>query len=381
MSLDSTLGRLSWPAGIDDIGTHHVNIVVVDSHGETASQAYDLTVTADTEAPRIGIWLSGNPIDVGTSLTVLATAVDNVGVDTLALAIGGNPVVLDGTGRATTTMNTVGLFDVTVTATDAAGNVGVGTIEVAVLDPYDVEAPALTITSPGPGDEVTAPIDVIGSVQDDNLDYYTLSVAPFDGGPSVEIATGTAPVDGVLGRFDPSSLANGTYTLRLYAIDKNGLESSLEHEVYVTGDLKLGNFTLSFTDLSIPVSGIPITVTRTYDSLNADSRDDLGYGWRLELRDTNVQTSVPETGMEDDLIFNPYYYDARVFVTLPGGDSGGVQVRAQVFANLREALAVVPATGYPAEHAADVRAPVCCRSGREQRVGRRTVRTAVKRQR
>jgi hypothetical protein len=32
----------------------------------------------------------------------------------------------------------------------------------------------------------------------------------------------------------------------------------------VAGDLKLGNFRLSFTDLSIPVTGIPITLTRTY---------------------------------------------------------------------------------------------------------------------
>ncbi len=30
-----------------------------------------------------------------------------------------------------------------------------------------------------------------------------------------------------------------------------------------------GNFSLRFTDITVPVAGIPITVTRTYDTLRA----------------------------------------------------------------------------------------------------------------
>ena len=37
--------------------------------------------------------------------------------------------------------------------------------------------------------------------------------------------------------------------------------------VNVSGYLKLGNLDLSFTDLTVPVAGIPITITRTYNSL------------------------------------------------------------------------------------------------------------------
>ena len=51
---------------------------------------------------------------------------------------------------------------------------------------------------------------------------------------------------------------------------------TIDTTVNVAGDLKIGNFTLSFTDLSIPVSGIPVTLTRTYDSLNAGNQDELG---------------------------------------------------------------------------------------------------------
>ncbi|NES94080.1 MAG: hypothetical protein F6K32_02445 [Desertifilum sp. SIO1I2] len=42
--------------------------------------------------------------------------------------------------------------------------------------------------------------------------------------------------------------------------------------VDVGGDLKLGNFRLSFTDLEIPLTGISIGITRTYDSLSVLTR-------------------------------------------------------------------------------------------------------------
>jgi len=53
---------------------------------------------------------------------------------------------------------------------------------------------------------------------------------------------------------------------------------------------KVGNFTLSFVDLEVPVSGLPIRVTRSYDS--RDKRPgDFGIGWRLELSDVRVEES------------------------------------------------------------------------------------------
>ena len=99
--------------------------------------------------------------------------------------------------------------------------------------------------------------------------------------------------------FDPSTLANDSYILRLFATDLGGHEATIDHPITVAGDLKLGNFTLSFTDLSIPVSGIPITVTRTYDSLNAGVSDDLGYGWRWSWRMSTCGPALPKTTMEE----------------------------------------------------------------------------------
>ena len=107
--------------------------------------------------------------------------------------------------------------------------------------------------------------------------------------------------------------------LRLYAIDSGGNDVSTEITVSVAGDLKLGNFTLSFTDLSIPVSGIPVAFVRTYDTLTSSEDGQLGSGWRMEFRDTNLRTSVQRTGMEEYGVFNGLKAGDRVYLTPPGG--------------------------------------------------------------
>jgi Domain of unknown function (DUF6531) len=91
--------------------------------------------------------------------------------------------------------------------------------------------------------------------------------------------------------------------------------------VSIKGELKLGNFRLSFTDLAVPVTGIPITLTRTYDTLTANQQNDFGYGWRMEFRDTNLRTSLGKRSEEDaELGRYPAFKDnTKVYITLPGG--------------------------------------------------------------
>ncbi|NJL53560.1 MAG: hypothetical protein HC930_17845, partial [Hydrococcus sp. SU_1_0] len=111
-------------------------------------------------------------------------------------------------------------------------------------------------------------------------------------GEFVELYRSSTPVtDGVIATFDPTVVANDAYTLRVTAFDTGGNFASSEETVYVEGELKLGNFQLSFTDLVVPVAGIPISVTRTYDTLTANSkRRFLVMAGVLEFRDTNLRT-------------------------------------------------------------------------------------------
>jgi RHS repeat-associated protein len=318
------LGRITWQTTVADLGTHPVAITISDGRGGDIELDYDLTVTADTQAPRVQLEVSADQVTLGSEVTFVVTAADDTGVRTLGLTLDGVPLALDANGRATQRLDRAGVFDAVATATDAGGLSSSARHQIQVTDPRDTAAPTVDITSPADGAAITTFTDVVGTVDDDNLVSYTLAYAPVDSDAFVTFGGGTAPVvNGVLGRFDPTMLQNDSYVIRLTATDAGGNVSTVEQTVGVMGNLKLGNFRLSFTDLSVPVSGVPITVTRTYDTLTADEDGDVGFGWRLAVRDVRLRTTVPSTEAEADGLFNPYQEQSRVTLTLPDGSRQG----------------------------------------------------------
>jgi PKD repeat protein len=140
------------------------------------------------------------------------------------------------------------------------------------------------------GQEITKPTPIIGSVSTGTwkLEYSLLDGA---GNPTTftTFASGAAPVtNATLGTFDPTILLNGQYIVRFSSTDNAGQTSSTSSTVDVSRNNKVGNFTLSFNDLSVPLPGLPITVTRTYDS--RDKRvGDFGVGWTLTSGNVRVQ--------------------------------------------------------------------------------------------
>jgi hypothetical protein len=231
---------------------------------------------------------------------------------------------IDGNGLVQLTAQQSGPIVAKAVAIDLSGNRTETITTIQVLDPTDIDAPQIDLDLSGITDGViTAPTQIRGTVTDTNLDYYVLEVAPLDGSAGFkEVFRGNAIVsDGILGTFDPSLLQNDTYTLRLTAYDTNGQGTTTESTIAVAGELKLGNFRLSFTDLTIPVTGIPITVTRTYDTLTSNNTDDFGYGWRMEFRDTDLRTSL---GVDEQyelfgIKSKGFKEGTRVYITLPGG--------------------------------------------------------------
>lgn len=323
-------GRLSFSPGAGTAGTYPVQVRVVDPRGLSAVQTFDLTVAPDNQAPRVQLTLSRTSATIGQPVTAIVSASDNLGIASVMLSVDGVPVAVDANGRATIVQSSVGAFDVVATARDAAGNTGTADTSLQITDPTVVGAPVVALTSPDNGVEITAPVDVIGTAEDPDLAFYTLSVAAVGTTSFREIARGTSSVtNGVLCRFDPTLLQNDSYILRLTATDTGGNTSSVERTLTVAGNLKLGNFTLSFTDMSVPVSGIPIQATRTYDTLQANQQSDIGFGWRLEFRDTRLRATVEKTGLENDGIFNGFRDGDRVFITLPGGKREGFTFRTQ----------------------------------------------------
>ncbi len=68
----------------------------------------------------------------------------------------------------------------------------------------------------------------------------------------------------------------------------------------------------------IPVAGIPIEITRIYDTLQADREGDFGYGWRLEYRNTDLRVGLPKSGLEDIGIYSALRPGVKVYLNVPG---------------------------------------------------------------
>ena len=329
MEIDE-LGRITWTPDATNLGVNPVEITITDSRGGTVTQTFNITVAADNQAPEIILNFDRDRANIAEQITFQILARDNVAVDELRLTFNGQNLALDGNARATVTLESAGTFEAIATATDNAGNSTSDSITITGIDPSDVDAPIVSITSLSDGDVITAPTDIIGTVTDDNLTSYRLEIATFGDNNFREIASGTNSItDNLLGEFDPSILLNDSYILRLVAEDAGGNTSIDQVNVSVEGELKIGNYQLSFTDLTVPLTGIPIILTRTYDSHNAQNIDDFGYGWRMELKDTDLRTSVPQSGLEDILVYNPFFDGARVYITLPGGQREGFTFQPQ----------------------------------------------------
>ena len=145
------------------------------------------------------------------------------------------------------------------------------------------------ITAPVNGTEATGLVAVTGTITSGaikwEMDYQAVGDAgwtPFYTGSQGGAITGT---------LDTTLLLNGQYQVLLRAVDANGNLAQDQITLVIKGDQKVGYFTLSYTDMTIPIGGMPISVMRTYDSRNK-SKGDFGVGWTLST--TQVKFQKPE---------------------------------------------------------------------------------------
>ncbi len=248
--------------------------------------------------PVVTIDLSVDVVNVGQPVTISVRASDDSPVATIEVLVGGAAVPLDGNGQAVFTPDRGGAYVIEVTVTDALGNETVETAVLRVRDPGDVVEPQAVLSAPQELAELGTPTVIRGSVGDANFYRYRLFYAPSgDGMPApdawVPFAEGDAAViDGPLGTLDPTLLENGMYRVLLLSEDANGNQGQDIRTFSVTGEAKVGLFTLTYTDVTVPVAGMPITVERTYDSRVKSVRD-FGVGWTLNVRQGKFEHSRP----------------------------------------------------------------------------------------
>ncbi len=194
------------------------------------------------------------------------------------------------TEAGTATFTLAGSYVLQMSASDSEGNCTSGQITVNVNPVPD--APQGWIGSPLNGSTVSGvvPITLASGVTlqpGGSLTYYPAN------NPSNTIPLTITAETGTISYLDTTTLANGSYWIHLEATNANGeLEYSLVL-VTVSGNYKPGRVTATVTDLVVPATGLAINIQRTYDSLNASSSGDFGYGWNLGI---NVNLTVDPKG-------------------------------------------------------------------------------------
>ncbi len=139
------------------------------------------------------------------------------------------------------------------------------------------------IASPTNASEVSGqvPINLIVGkcLQSGTLDYW-----PVDRPDLIKtLATGLTGCGPTLATLDTTLLADDSYIIRLAATDTSGTQTDSGVMVTVTGEYKPGRVRFTVTDLTVPLVGLPITIGRTYDSLERERSEDFGYGWSLAI--------------------------------------------------------------------------------------------------
>ncbi len=324
--INNPVTRVMFPAP----GTYVLRLSANDTHRIGSD---DIQVTVNAAPALVGATLqlaavAPGPYVTGTLQSVRATLRNSAGNP---LANFGVEFTVSGpnarTGSAITNASGQATFSYagtnpgtdTVTAlvrSTATVNIN-GTPPVSMVWTLTPQSPAVTqgwIGGPLNGASVTGTIPItVGA-------GVTLTDAKVDYWPAANPAAVTTLVDNaqggpgtILTTIDTTTIANGNYVVRVTATDSNGNEQVSQVMITVTGENKPGRITLSITDLTVPLSGLPITIERQYDSLERNLIGDFGYGWSIEMAgprleispDNDVTITEPGTGRRVTFQFTP----------------------------------------------------------------------------
>ena len=156
-----------------------------------------------------------------------------------------------------------------------------------------------TIVSPDYNSEITAPAEIKAEVTENSFTRYKMEYSPAGKEDYTVFAKGGVSGSDIAGKLDPTLMDNGFYDIRLTVFgDKVTAEDTTTVEV--AGNMKIGNFTMSFADLEFDAQGVPVTLIRTYDSRNKDRNSSFGYGWDLSYNTVKMDINSDQSKNWDE---------------------------------------------------------------------------------
>jgi YD repeat-containing protein len=267
-------------------------------------------------------------------------ALDAPDADYILLAEGSGQAIGSSLGTLQGDTMPAGAYLLRVSASDINGTTRYfGFVFGVRIDPLDLR-PEVVLTTPTNEATLTYSAAIQGSIttrqalREWYVEYAPLSQVNLnhisDNKPAwTRIGSGTEAVtNDILATFDTTLISDDSYVIRVSAWNKNGQGWAEPVLVHVAGGAKLGNFAVEFTDLSLPLAGIPVVIKRVYNSLTAQRPADFGYGWSLAVQNADIAETVPQTGT--GLGSTPFRVGARVYLTAPDGKRVGFTFEPEI---------------------------------------------------
>ena len=253
----------SWNTTAVTNGAHTIKAVARDAAGNTTTSTR--TVTVDNAKPVVSLSAPGGGGPVSGTVTLSATASDNVGVTDVRFSVDNTALATDATSPYSASWNTTGVSNgihtLSAVARDAAGNTTTSTRSVTVANP-DITAPSVSLTGLANGATVSGAVPLSANASDN---IGVVGVQFYVDGTAVGGDDTSAPYSA---SWNTVAVANGSYVLTARARDAAGNVTMSAPVTVTVANPDITAPTVSLSAPSGPVSGAV--------SLSATATDNVG---------------------------------------------------------------------------------------------------------
>jgi hypothetical protein len=284
--------ELTWTTAAVPNGSHALTAIARDGAGNQSSSTINVTVSNDTAPPTVALTSPSAGATLSGTVTVMATASDDLEVFGVRFTLDGAPLGAEDTvapyeATWTTPSGANGPHTIAAIARDAAGHEATVSAVVTVVN--DLAAPTVAITSPASGATLSGIVTARVTASDDvGVVGVQLTI---DGTPMG--AEDTAPPYELL--WNTAGTANGTHTVTAVARDSAGRATTASAVVTVANDS-----TPPAVSLDTPAQG---TTVAGLVALLATASDEVGVvGVRFEV--DGVLVAAEDTVAPHEVLWN-----------------------------------------------------------------------------
>lgn len=264
--------------GLDAGRAYYFAVTAYNAAG-TQSSYSNIVNVAEATAPTVSITAPTTNSTISGTVSVTASASDNVGVAKVEFYLNGTLKTSDTSTPYVYSLSTASLASGTYTlmakAYDAAGNVGQSsTVSVSVVN--DTTAPTVSLTSPANNATVSGTTTITASASDN----VGVSKVEFYRSGTLLYATNVAPFSYA---WNTTGVTNGSYTMTAKAYDNTG-NVATSTNVLVTVNNVVADLTAPTVSVTAPATGAIVSGTV---SVSASASDNVGVS-KVEFYVNNV---------------------------------------------------------------------------------------------